>query len=424
MKRILGVAAAMALAIGCRGPSQVYDPFLGRTTVDPPGTATPPPGQPYYGVPPATAPTLAQPPGAAATPMPRYGSPNFSPTPAGGAGLSSSFAPNVSSPTQLTPASASGNTAAPPLTPVSNTTRPSYSPPGASGYPQARAVPITGTPTLAQAASPAASSTNPPSALDVDKILASRGTSLTTPTSGVSTASATDTGDASRTKAAPAAFSSPASTVRIVEPGAKNAPTSQASDAGAAGSTATSSSGGTAPSLFHASGPTASIMPAGAASSGTLGQSLSNAPATGSSASGSTSTNSRVPEITELPPAGTNPAAARAATSSAALSTAAVATPSKSTAGSTSAVYGYDPQYRLLKGSLEYSQSTHQWRLRYIPSDGTTDNYGGSVVLADASKLAGLHPGDFVSVQGSIGAASASQGSFAPLYNVQQVQKQ
>ena len=76
------------------------------------------------------------------------------------------------------------------------------------------------------------------------------------------------------------------------------------------------------------------------------------------------------------------------------------------------------------KGSLEYSQSTHQWRLRYIPSDGATDNYGGSVVLADASKLTGLHPGDFVSVQGSIGAASANQGSFAPLYNVQQVQKQ
>ena len=62
MKRILGVAAAMALAIGCRGPSQVYDPFLGRTTVDPPGTATPPPGQPYYGAPPATAPTMRSPP--------------------------------------------------------------------------------------------------------------------------------------------------------------------------------------------------------------------------------------------------------------------------------------------------------------------------------------------------------------------------
>ena len=140
MKRILGVAAAMALAIGCRGPSQVYDPFLGRTTVDPPGTATPPPGQPYYGAPPATAPTMAPPPGAAATPVPRYGSPNFSPTPAGGAGLSSSFTPNVSSPAQITPAAAAGRAAAPPFTPVSNSTRPAYNPPGAGGYPQARNV--------------------------------------------------------------------------------------------------------------------------------------------------------------------------------------------------------------------------------------------------------------------------------------------
>ena len=92
MKRIFA-AAALALATGCRGPSQVYDPFLGRTTVDPPGTASPPPGQPYYGAPPVTAPIA---PPAAAAPMPRYGSPNFAPTPAGGAGLSSSFTPNVS----------------------------------------------------------------------------------------------------------------------------------------------------------------------------------------------------------------------------------------------------------------------------------------------------------------------------------------
>ena len=70
MKRIFA-AAALALATGCRGPSQVYDPFLGRTTVDPPGTASPPPGQPYYGAPPVTAPPATIAPGAAATPVPR-----------------------------------------------------------------------------------------------------------------------------------------------------------------------------------------------------------------------------------------------------------------------------------------------------------------------------------------------------------------
>ena len=149
------------------------------------------------------------------------------------AGLSSSFSPNVSSPTQLTPASATGNAGARRLRRFPTRLDRRTVHPAHSGYPQARAVPTTGTPTLAQASSPAASSTNPPAALDVDKILASRGTSLTTPTSGVSTASATDKGDASLTKAAPAAFSSPGSTVHIVEPGANSATTSQASNAGA-----------------------------------------------------------------------------------------------------------------------------------------------------------------------------------------------
>ena len=85
--------------------------------------------------------------------------------------------------------------------------------------------------------------------------------------------------------------------------------------------------------------------------------------------------------------------------------------------------YGYDPQYHWLKGKLEYLQSTRSWRLRYIPPDGNTDNYGGSVILADNSQLAGLQSGDAVYAQGTLGAASGSQGSFAPQYNLQRIQK-
>ena len=173
MKRIFA-AAALALATGCRGPSQVYDPFLGHTTVDPPGTASPPPGQPYYGAPPVTAPIA---PAAAAAPMPRYGSPNFAPTPAGGAGLSSSFTPNVS-PTQpvSTPPGKAGTL---PITPVSNSGRPAYPPPGGTG-PRAQFAPGSGSPTLAQAGSTATGQSNPPAALDVDRILAARGTTVAT----------------------------------------------------------------------------------------------------------------------------------------------------------------------------------------------------------------------------------------------------
>jgi hypothetical protein len=133
-----------------------------------------------------------------------------------------------------------------------------------------------------------------------------------------------------------------------------------------------------------------------------------------------------VPELNDLPPANTgvkvmaaaaSPSASNAATSAAAPA-AAAATSQSDTAG-----YGYDPQYRWLKGKLEYSQSTRSWRLRYIPPDGNTDNYGGSVVLANNAQLSGLQAGDAVYAQGSMGAGSASQASFAPQYNLQQIQK-
>ncbi|HEY2826116.1 MAG TPA: hypothetical protein VGJ04_00830, partial [Pirellulales bacterium] len=230
MKRILGMAAAMALCIGCRGPSQVYDPFLGRTTVDPPGTATPPPAQQYYGAPGVTTPTappvVLPPQGTGAAPVPRVGSPYFSPAPAGGGGLTSSFTPNVSTP-QPTPAAAPGRTNPLPITPVSNSPRPVYASPGAPGYPQARAPAATGTPTPVQAAATvqtAAASAAPPAALDVDRILASRGSNqVSAVQNGAATAANGNTADGA-IAATTAAFTSPASSIRIVEPTAGTAP--------------------------------------------------------------------------------------------------------------------------------------------------------------------------------------------------------
>lgn len=96
--------------------------------------------------------------------------------------------------------------------------------------------------------------------------------------------------------------------------------------------------------------------------------------------------------------------------------------------------YGHDPQYRWLKGKLEYSQSSGRWKLRYIPVDGTTDDYGGSVELPDANRLGGLQPGDLVTVEGRVtgNAATSSHangksvgtGSFAPSYAIDRIAKQ
>ena len=80
--------------------------------------------------------------------------------------------------------------------------------------------------------------------------------------------------------------------------------------------------------------------------------------------------------------------------------------------------YEHDPGYRWLSGRLEYSQSSQQWKLRYIPIDGQTDKFGGSVVLQDAGQLAQMQPGQFVWVQGQVVRDEKPGVGFAPRYEV------
>ncbi len=79
--------------------------------------------------------------------------------------------------------------------------------------------------------------------------------------------------------------------------------------------------------------------------------------------------------------------------------------------------YGFDPSYAWLRGKLEYSQVDRRWKLRYIPLDGPTDEYGGSVVIANEAALAGCERSDFVAVRGRVTRSHSGHG-FAPLYEV------
>jgi hypothetical protein len=103
--------------------------------------------------------------------------------------------------------------------------------------------------------------------------------------------------------------------------------------------------------------------------------------------------------------------------------------------------YGFDPQYAWLKGRLERSQASGQdsggqhsggqrsggqysggqWKLRYIPIDGATDRFGGSVVL-DGMPAADFKPRDFVMVRGQLVAGPRVAGSYAPVYNIEQIE--
>ncbi|MBI3837391.1 MAG: hypothetical protein HY288_05600 [Planctomycetia bacterium] len=91
-------------------------------------------------------------------------------------------------------------------------------------------------------------------------------------------------------------------------------------------------------------------------------------------------------------------------------------------AGAEGADYAFAPDYAWLRGRLEYSQSLRQWKLRYIPIDGQTDQFGGSVVLPNSPALEAFKPGDKVAVRGSLAERSATSGSFSPLYKFDHVE--
>jgi hypothetical protein len=85
--------------------------------------------------------------------------------------------------------------------------------------------------------------------------------------------------------------------------------------------------------------------------------------------------------------------------------------------------YDYDPQYKWIRGKLEYSQIARQWKLRYIPIDGETDQFGGSVILSDTSLLSGYERGDFVEVHGRLESTSATDSGYSPEYHISQIKR-
>jgi hypothetical protein len=93
-------------------------------------------------------------------------------------------------------------------------------------------------------------------------------------------------------------------------------------------------------------------------------------------------------------------------------------------AGGNAPAYSYDPQYGWLRGKLEHSAAANRWKLRYIPIDGQTDEFGGSVVLSNPSLLKEFSPGQMVMVQGSVGNGPAEHGRFSPLFELRSIQAQ
>lgn len=84
--------------------------------------------------------------------------------------------------------------------------------------------------------------------------------------------------------------------------------------------------------------------------------------------------------------------------------------------------YAHAADYGTLRGQLEYSQSLRQWKLRYIPIDGLTDAYGGSVVLSAVAGMKSYRPGDLVVVRGSLVGGSAASSGISPRYELEAIE--
>jgi hypothetical protein len=80
--------------------------------------------------------------------------------------------------------------------------------------------------------------------------------------------------------------------------------------------------------------------------------------------------------------------------------------------------------YTWLRGQLDYSAVDRRWKLRYIPIDGETDRYGGSVVLVDSPRLAPFQRGQWVEVRGRLARPGREETGYAPPYEVTSIAAQ
>jgi hypothetical protein len=84
--------------------------------------------------------------------------------------------------------------------------------------------------------------------------------------------------------------------------------------------------------------------------------------------------------------------------------------------------YAFARDYGSLRGRLEYSQSSRQWKLRYIPIDGATDAFGGSVILPNSPAVESFKTGDLVAVRGSLAGKSSLPSGFSPRYELESIE--
>lgn len=456
MNRWLGLLGLIASGLaGCQVNRSPSDPFM-RTTVPPPATgqAVPPPADAYYTPAPAAG-------GVTVTPGAPSAPPTFVAPPPSAAPLSPSAPPATPAgppayynapPATAPPPAAMPPAGAPPAgTPPANR----YQPPGGFSVPLGSSSPQSGSQDvqLASANMPTTAAEN--AAASSSTFGAPVSARFVTPADGASDAPAQTASTANGVNGTftTAQDQGAVAQVSYNEPVAGDA---AAAEPGAAQTASTAPEVidpavvGT-PIAVPATAAAATLRIVGSATEGVASGDIPSSPQAAPAEPATTNdgqpvrlaVNQPVPEITDLPqsnasapPKSYGPPRSRLVFNSpgTAASPAASLPPSAPAAGAGEAVahsvqrpaaasqsYGIAGDYETLHGRLEYSQSSRQWKLRYIPIDGQTDQYGGSVVLSDSPALASLHAGDFVIASGRVASQSAPRSGYSPQYELDQI---
>lgn len=88
------------------------------------------------------------------------------------------------------------------------------------------------------------------------------------------------------------------------------------------------------------------------------------------------------------------------------------------------ASYGFDPEYRWLRGHLAYTPTTGQWYVQYVAPGMPADSFGGTVPIANPQVLGPLQPGELVAVEGRVEMLQLDATSVTPAYTITVLQRQ
>lgn len=131
-----------------------------------------------------------------------------------------------------------------------------------------------------------------------------------------------------------------------------------------------------------------------------------------------------ITELTDLPRRGSSDVRQASFTTPAFAGTGSSTSSPATSSGSAGGRYHHADDYQSLRGRLEYSPSQKRWKLRYIPIDGQTDKFGGSVVLQKAPDLGRFKTGDYVAASGRITARDTASRDFSPQYELAALEPQ